>query len=147
MKEVTFRWKCNIWLVYGYYIYSSMFSNTNDYYKHLIITKEGNTHEINIETLSQYTWLKDKNWKEIFEWDILKSNRTPSWREVNDFFILIEWNSNVWAFCIHDWLWWSRWSNINSHLADFFITWHNIYSFEVIWNIYENPELLTINKT
>jgi len=89
------------------------------------------------------TWLKDKNWKEIFEWDILKSNKTYSWREVEDFFILIEWNYNVWDFCIHDWVWWSRWSNINSHLADLFITWHKIYSFEVIWNIYENPELLT----
>ena len=90
--------------------------------------------------IMQYTWLKDKNWKEIYEWDILK---WQSWASNTryDFWIVPEWNDNAWAYCIHDQKYWS-WSGKDSHVADSLSNRNAIYKFEIVWNIYETPDLI-----
>lgn len=70
--------------------------------------------------LVQYTWLKDKNWKEIYEGDILRV-WTINW--------IVKYFS--WKYVIVD--------KNDNFLTEFYNSWH---LFRIIWNIYENPELL-----
>ncbi len=80
-------------------------------------------------TTMQYTWLKDKNWKEIFEGDIIKykTNKIQ--------FSLVQWISD----------WFKTVKKISPTSTRTSTLWNFIaeYQCEVIWNIYENPDLLT----
>ena len=129
MKEIKFRWEAKSWkLVYWYYVYSSVFSNTNDYYKHLIITEKWDINEIEIETLWQYTWLKNNDWKEIFEGDIVKYEWKYVW--VIEFY-----------FCSYIINWLEVWNCIPTYQN---LWWYS--DIEIIWNVFENPELLEFPK-
>ena len=78
------------------------------------------------ESVGQYTGLKDKNGKEIYEGDISKNNR--------DFLYVITWHPSMCAFVQ------LQWGHTFSD-GDFLDMRFNFH--EIIGNIYENPELLT----
>jgi len=90
--------------------------------------------------LMQYTWLKDKDWKEIYEWDILECY--DSWKPYR---CIIEWKDELascWCcFESFDWSWFA-WTVIwNEHHSSSLAT--SIDKSKIIWNIYENKDLLT----
>lgn len=77
--------------------------------------------------LMQYTGLKDKNGKEIYEGDILRYDNFRDW--------LISWHEA--GFYLQNFF-------RGMGDADYFILTHDLaITREIIGNIYENPELLT----
>ena len=83
--------------------------------------------------IMQYTGLKDKNSKEIYEGDIVAYQGYP---ELPLSVASVEWNNERARFII-------RWQDGQSHLGhDTFDRAEYLIGYEVIGNIYENPELL-----
>ena len=87
-----------------------------------------NTFSINDElelwnknNLMQYTWLKDKNWKEIYEWDIITICEKP--------------------YDVYYENWWFRTNAVFK--SSLMYLYENKVETEIIWNIFENKELLT----
>lgn len=90
------------------------------------------TDEKDAYELMQFTGLKDKNNREIYEGDILKSIHGTTG---NPMYEAVEWSENEG--------WWSiRLSNNARYTLHDALTSQMGYSYEVIGNIYENPELL-----
>ena len=135
MREIKFRAKHGKEWVYGdLHLLSKM--------EH-IHTDPFTKKSINIETIGQYTGLKDKNGKEIYEGDILRSDEYPFNCDGKDnYFAEIVWADNVCGFyritlknpistvrgISH-----GNWEQLDEE---------DIKSFEVIGNIYDNPKLV-----
>jgi len=121
-REIKFRGKSiysNEW-VYGDHIHSKQFKGYSNEYR--IHDKEsGLESDINPETVGQYTGLKCKNGKEIYEGDIIQSDYR------NRIFTII-WRRNGWAL---------EWNKSYEYS-----TLYN-RSVMVIGNIHDNPDLLS----
>ena len=80
------------------------------------------------DTVGQFTGLSDKNGKKIFEGDICRNTRTGE-------IVSVKWHGTMAGFV---------WSNRKgkSHLYDFGELFRAHDKYEVIGNIYDNPELL-----
>ena len=85
------------------------------------------TYSVIPETVGQYTGLLDKNGKRIFEHDICRNTR-------NGEIVLVKWHGTMagYVWCKHG----------ESHLSDFGELFRAYDKYEVIGNIYDNPELL-----
>ena len=128
-REIKFRAKRlnNNEFVTGYYL--PMFYG----YKHFIYLpleylNEHSRIEIDPKTLDQYTGLKDKNGKEIYEGDVVRIWADPkdyNGYKGHNYIGVVEWDEFILGFILSD----------GHGLKDFeFI--------EIVGNIYENPELL-----
>ena len=146
MREVLFRGKrkYNGEWVYGNYCGAEYL--TSDGIEHLIIEvpRSGSSARVLPETVGQYTGLTDKNGKKIFEGDIVKATITSN-MEIGDYtkadigvvgydnigvLGIVKYYDNgvpVWSDIIHE-------LELSGAVID--------YSFEVIGNIHDNPELL-----
>ncbi len=93
-------------------------------------------------TIMQYTWLKDKNWKEIYEGDILEKYTeevVPIDKELLK--LLPAWSVVPNALV--------NWADARIEYIEVTIPWiyhrSDVDELTICWNIYENPELLSSN--
>ena len=138
-RDIEFRGltgsvKGDIWVYGTPYKVESLFSADERYY---IRNKHADERIVDPKTIGQYTGLKDKNGKKIFEGDIL---RTPAWLYGEEKVCICKYNQE---------------NNVNS-IIGFGLYTNDAYfkkyqelvecdewdEFEVIGNIYENKELL-----
>lgn len=124
-REIKFRGKSIMDNTCGDWLYSSGIKYGDDI--ELMYCDEDTSEEWNYidkETLGQYTGLHDKNGKEIYEGDILKSIQ---WNDI----YLVKYIGT--AFYL-----WRKGNNGFNKIT----TWNNAEKSEIIGNIYDNPELL-----
>jgi uncharacterized phage protein (TIGR01671 family) len=133
MRDYRFRGKRidNRKWIYGYYLKRWMGRE----YKHFIFD-ELYEYEVDLKTIGQYTGLKDKNGKEIYEGDIYKKHNNT---------YLVIWTSHgfMWQTIYDNWLN----KNIFSRAEKSWLSEIDCKNFiEVIGNIHDNPELIHDQK-
>ena len=137
MREILFRGKQvgNGEWIKGYYVFQKKRRGTfgqtvseADFDHGCIVAMSGEMHEVVPDTVGQYTGLKDKHGKRIFEGDCFKTYCTgfPVYRHI------VRYYPEHFAFmarCIE--------RNTVHYLSDY-----SPSAIEVIGNIHDNPELL-----
>lgn len=148
MREIgKFRGK---WLddgewVYGYF---TRWEERNACY----ITSQTNTGgahpwQVDPETVGQYTGLKDKNGKEIWEGDVLKGDQYPFTNEgIVNYYAVVVWFEDSPAFGIYT----AKAKNaevrgISEGNTDYMEDW-DPSQWEVVGNIHDNPGLLEVGE-
>ena len=136
MKEIKFKiWdKINKNLASGYEAYNSVCGWQNDETgSHIILRQEK-------YILLQYTGSEDKNGKEIYEGDIAKfvEEFNPFYERLWEYLGIIVYEFGKYLF--REIKPYYDYDQYECDLADMLL--ENIEDFEIIGNIYENPELL-----
>lgn len=122
MREIKFRGKRidNGEWIEGYFYHE-------EFYGEIITLELKTTHICDINTIGQYTGLKDKNGKEIYEGDILDFDE-KEWGE-SGYVSAVVWDEKECCFCFD--------GGTPFDVGQ----WR-----KVIGNIYDNPELLEDNN-
>lgn len=136
MREIKFRGKRvdNGELIYGYF--SRNDENGNCYIT--TQTKLGGAHswQADPETVGQYTGLKDKNGKEIWEGDILKCVNANGWSCLGEVRFIDGCFDIVFKEPLFS-------GGVYRH-RDYLKCWTINYAVEIISSIHDNPELLEV---
>jgi uncharacterized phage protein (TIGR01671 family) len=112
-----------------------------------LVTVEGGIYRLNEVVLLQFTGLKDKNGTDIYEGDMIKINRYTDDIEMESVISSIKWEEHSISFN-----WVESWCFDRYYtLAQAYRYTHDLgqnwgFTFEVIGNIHESPELLNLNK-
>ena len=130
MRDILFRGKAvgsDSW-EYGFYTRTeSSLPNCKVAYKHYIMPNYASAFygiEVDSSTVSEFTGATDKNGNKIFEGDIIYSDICKSKAVIYD--------EEAEAFCLYD----------KSIISPQYLGRYNTEHFEIIGNIYDNPELL-----
>ena len=128
MREIIFRGKRKD---NGEWVSGNLFLSDTDGRAYILAGSRTVTIEWEVDpsTIGQYTGLKDKNGKRIFEWDILGS-RYDSLYPDDVAIEVVKWFRNGWYI--------QQENNLPDALCEYGVL---PYS-EVIGNIHDNPELL-----
>lgn len=145
MREILFRAKCitetclkGKWLE-GYILHDGV---TGKHYIHMdnCLNESDNVgeegllrfvaHEVDPETVCQYTGLTDKNGRKIFEGDICEIHSSSMYIDEEDGYFSVEWNEEEAGFDLCG----------ESLAFDFDCIWG--HECEVVGNIFDNPDLL-----
>lgn len=139
-RDIEFRGltgsvKGDIWVYGTPYKVKSLFSADERYY---IRNKHANDHIVDPKTIGQYTGLKDKNGKKIFEGDIIDIHQTVN--GYNQFVIEYDKYKFSARYYNQDKKQTGSWYGYD--LDELFEINESEKEIEVIGNIYENKELL-----
>ena len=132
MREVKFRGKRvdnGEWVVGDYMRYSNKKSII------MVDLLEEEDYWVSSETVGQYTGLKDKNGKEIYEGDIVSFEDSDGGYEYPDLAVntgIVEYGELGFYFT----------NRVAVEMDDFYIKDGRCDEIEVLGNIYENPELM-----
>ena len=124
-RIIKFRGRVNGQWVYG------------DYAHGRYISCDGVLHDVDPDTIGQYSGIHDKNGKEIYEGDIVTMMRTPE--NKNRKAVLTR--HIVTPYSVLDWTLKSLTNGVLSYLMSGFSDKWDSYKMEVIGNIHDNPEL------
>ena len=134
IREIEFRGKAvigNKW-VYGWL----SATNEEDGKQHYWIDVNEDSYQVDPETVGQYTGRKDKNGKKIFDGDIVKQSiHYINSNEDEEYISIVKWKQDWCAFALN---------HINGMIGASYLTTND--KVEVIGNIYDNPELLEVEK-
>lgn len=134
MREILFRGKMRTgqWIYgTGWTEFLNMFPDKTD---NLCLWSDHQWIEIIPETLGQYTGLKDKNGKMIFEGDILRSVHFESNNETHYLYHIVEWSDRL-----SGWYMKNTHSNTKDGHVQAWVYFKNAIMPEVIGNIHDNP--------
>lgn len=130
MREILFKAKRidnGEWVV-GQYV-NTCYPGNDKETGHFIVVYPNEYHEIYTSTICQFTGLCDKNGNKIWENDILMAHLDESYPE-NVTYETVEWNVAGWVGRETD--------SIGRQYLDKF----DLEHYEVVGNIFDNPELL-----